>query len=645
MIESADDLESSTGSSPSLAAEFSQANRAQWLELVAEVLNGAPFERLVSKTSDGISIEPLYDADPVAVPVPGRPPARPWRILQRIEHPDPAAAHAQAREDLDNGATGLSFVLADAIGSYGFGVDAEAAALAHVLDGMLPAARWSLDLQSGAAAEALADAIRRAVGEASAAPDDIDLRFGIDPLGALATGRSSGTDVSDAGARLAAVVGRLMTQGFRGPFAVADGRVIHNAGGSEAQELAYALSAALWSLRALESGGLALEDARRLIYFRLAADADQFLTTAKFRAVRRLWARVEQACGLDSRPAFVAAETAWRMMTRCDPAMNIVRATVAVAAAGFGGADAITVLPHTAAVGLPDRSARRLARNTQLVLIEEANLARVSDPAAGSGAIETLTGRLCETAWDIFQEIEKEGGAAAALANRMIQVKVAAVRAVRERAIAHRHDVLVGTTEFADLAEAPIAVLAPMPRADPRSNENEGPLARDASGQDIALPCSRLAEPFEVLRDASNRYAEKTGALPRIFLGRLGQPADFTARATYAADFFAAGGIQALDSGGFLRPGALVSAFSASGAVLACLCSSDALYESDGAAAARGLKAIGVRHVYLAGRPGAREAAYRAAGVDTFIHVGCDVLATLRAAHRLLGISLTGDAT
>ncbi len=235
---------------------------------------------------------------------------------------------------------------------------------------------------------------------------------------------------------------------------MADGRIVHNAGGSEAQELAFALASAVSYLRALEASGIPLDAARGMIYFRLAADADQFLTIAKFRAMRKLWARIEEACGLAPKPAFVAAETAWRMMTRRDPAVNMLRATVAVFSAGLGGADAVTVLPHTMALGLPDRFARRVARNTQLILLEESNLAKVADPAAGSGGIEALTRQLCEAAWSQFQEIETAGGAAAALEQGLIQAKVAAVRAEREKNIARRKDALTGTSEFPNLKEA-----------------------------------------------------------------------------------------------------------------------------------------------------------------------------------------------
>ena len=187
----------------------------------------------------------------------------------------------------------------------------------------------------------------------------------------------------------AALVGELVGLGFRGPFAVADGRIVHNAGGSEAQELAFTLGSAVAYLRALEAGGTPLDAARGMIYFRLAADADQFLTIAKFRALRKLWARVEQACGLAPKRAYVSAETAWRMMTQRDPWVNLLRTTIAVFSAGVGGADAIGALPHTAALGLPDGFARRIARNTQLLLLEESNLAKVSDPVAGSGASKT----------------------------------------------------------------------------------------------------------------------------------------------------------------------------------------------------------------------------------------------------------------
>jgi methylmalonyl-CoA mutase len=258
---------------------------------------------------------------------------------------------------------------------------------------------------------------------------------------------------------LAKIIRDLSNRGFKGPFVLADGRPIHDAGGSEAQELAFALAVAVAYLRALEAGGIPLDTARSALAFRLVADADQFLTVTKFRALRRLWARVEESCGLRHEPTFIAAETAWRTMTRDAPYENILRATIAVFAAGIAGTDAITVLPFTAARGLPDEFARRIARNTQLILLDEANIARVADPVAGTGWAEDLSDQLCRATWTLFQEIEAAGGAAAALEQGLIQKKVAATRTARERALAEGKDMLVGANEFRTSDIADVRVL------------------------------------------------------------------------------------------------------------------------------------------------------------------------------------------
>jgi methylmalonyl-CoA mutase len=613
-------------SDPELSlAEFPPADREAWLKLVAGVLKGSPFERrLVSRTYDGIAIEPLYGRDAAARPIVGRMPGAPWQVLSRIEHPDPAAANAQALVDLENGATGLSLVFAGSIGAFGFGLDARATAVAVLLRDIHLDAGIALDIQADGQPENIASAVTAVVAARGIAPAAVDIRFGFDPIGIIATGGHAPSWTADH-LRVARQIRALAGQGYHGPFAVADGRAVHNAGGSEAQELAYVIAVALAYLRALEESGAPLAEARRMIYFRLAADADQFLTTAKFRALRALWARVEQACGLSPRPAFVAAQTAWRMMTKRDPYVNMLRTTMAVVAAGLGGADAITVLPHTTAIGLPDGFARRIARNTQLILLEESNLAKVADPAAGAGGFESLTRALCEKAWGLFQEIEKTGGIDRALAQGLVQAKVAAVRAEREKAVARRKDALTGTSEFPDIAEPPAAVLEPGPAPPPRTTAG------------TALPSHRLAEPFEVLRDAADR-AVAAGTPPRVFLANLGTPADFTARTTYAKNFFEAGGIAAVTNDGFASLDDMVAAFKASGAALACLCSSDEVYAQDAETAAKALHDAGAKHIYLAGRPGEREAALTAAGIGSFIFVGTDVLATLKAAHEVMGI-------
>ena len=396
-----------------LAAEFPPASREDWLKLVRAALKDRPYEKLIAHTYDGLAIEPLYARAAKAQPIAAR--SGPWQVMSRVDHPDPAAANAEALHELENGANGLVLVCAGSLNANGYGIDGSAETLNRVLDGVYLDAGVTIDFNVSPATRNIVRHFAALVRSRKIAPASVDMRGSINPIGGMAAAGGSDKPWRELAPHFAGLVGELAGDGFRGPFAVADGRIIHNAGGSEAQELAFVIASAVSYLRALEASGIALDQARRMIYFRLAADADQLLTIAKFRALRKLWARVEQACGLAPQPAFIAAETAWRMMTKRDPWVNMLRTTIAAFSAGLGGADAITVLPFTAALGLPDRFARRIARNAQLLLLEESNLARVADPAAGSGGIEALTEQLCGAAWTLFQEIESAGGAAEAL--------------------------------------------------------------------------------------------------------------------------------------------------------------------------------------------------------------------------------------
>ena len=627
-----------------LAGDFAPATYEDWRKLVDGALKGAPFERLVGKTYDGLQIEPIYRRAHDATPIAGRAAAAPWQIMQRIDHPDAAQANAQALHDLENGANGLTLVFAGANGARGFGMEASAETIEKVLGGVFLDAGISIELnigpQSRMAAVHLAEFIKRQ----NIDPAKCAIRFGLDPIGACAVWGSSAYNWWEITPAVTGAIKHLAAMGFKGPFAVADGRVIHDAGGSEVQELAYVLSVGVAYLRALEGADLTLDAARNMIYARLSADADQFLTIAKFRALRLLWARIEQSCGLAPNPLFIAAETAWRMLTQRDPYVNMLRATMATFSAAVGGASSINVLPHTQALGLPDPFARRVARNTQLVLLEESSLAKVSDPAAGSGGIEALTRKLCDAAWAQFQDIEKAGGAFAALGNNVIQPKVAATRAARQASIAKRREVLTGASEFPNLHEARAPVLKATPvEASPYGKSK----IKFAAMQPI-----RLAAPFEALRDKSDHIFARTGKRPKIFLANLGTAADFTARATFAKSFFETGGIEAIDflafpldhskvallptaSGGRDQDAAaLAAAFQASSAALACLCSSDKVYAEQAAAAAKALQAAGAKHIYLAGRPDEQEAVLREAGVQDFIFAGDDALAILGEAYQ-----------
>lgn len=613
-----------------LAAEFPPTTEADWRKLVEAALKGASFDkRLVSKTYDGLRIEPLYTRAVGAKPVIGRAPGAPWTLMQRVDHPDPSAANEQALQDLENGATGLTLVTAGSVSANGYGLDASPATLARVLQDVKLDAGITIDFNLSPATRAAVQHFAALVQSRKLPPAAVDLRASINPVGGFAATGKSPQAWSAISKGFASLIRELASQGFRGPFAVADGRIIHNAGGSEAQELSFVIASAVEYLRALETSGLPLDAARNMIYFRLSADTDEFLTIAKFRALRKLWARIEEACALAPKPAYVAAETAWRMMTRRDPYVNMLRTTIAITAAGVGGADSIVALPHTAALGLPDAFARRVARNSQLILLEESNLARAVDPAAGSGAIEDLTQKLCSAAWTLFQEIESAGGAWAALEARLIQTKVAAVRAERQQAVARRKDALTGTSDYPNLDEAPAAVLGVAPVTPPK--EAATTLTTDA------LPRIRLAEPFEALRDASDRVLAKSGARPKVFLANLGMLPDFTARATFAKNFYEAGGIEAVTNDGFKNRTEMIAAYKASDARLACLCSADKIYADEAPEAAKALTSAGAI-VHLAGRPGENEKNWRQAGVKDFIYMGCDALSTLQSAHDILGI-------
>ncbi len=501
----------------SLTADFPPATEQDWRKLVEAVLKGTPFERLLGRTADDLAIAPLSARRTDARPVAGRPGAAAWEVMARIDHPDPAVANEIALRELENGANGLALVFAGSRGDHGFGLPANEAALARVLEGV--------DLTAGIAIEADVSPQAVAVIDAALARGNpLSPAGGQSPPGPRSTIRAGRSPVPRRGRganlrRTLPAASPLWTGlAFVAHFAAADGRVIHNAGGSEAQELAFALAVAVAYLRALEGEGVALEAAARMIFFRLSADADQFLTIAKFRALRKLWARVETACGLAAGAGFVSAETAWRMMARRDPHVNILRATIAAVAAALGGADAITVLPFTAAA----RSARPVCPPHRAQ--HPVRPARRSPSREGRRSGRGLRrGRGFDRSalprgWALFQEIEAAGGAAAALESGLIQQKVAAVRAKRAAAIARRQDALTGASIFPDLGETDAPVDAPSPPP------------KDAAARPLAP--LRLAEPFEALRDASDRVLADTGARPKIFLANLGTPAEFTARAT-----------------------------------------------------------------------------------------------------------------
>jgi methylmalonyl-CoA mutase len=603
-----------------LVAEFAAPTEQAWLTLVEKVLKGAEFEkRLVSRTADGLLVQPLYTRqsapERAAVGRTGWFPGG-WDVRQRHMEADPRAANAAILEDLAGGGTSVLLQI-QAPGQEGLSYGAEA--LSEALKGVfLNACTIALDARENTldAAGSLLEIWR----EQNVSENDRRGAFNYDPLGVLA---KTGTLYypPDRSLEIAAKLAADTRSMAHVTALLADGRPYHEAGASEAQELAAMLATLVAYLRACEATGLRPRMAFDQIAIGLAADADLFLTMAKLRSARRLIARVAEACsaGSAAEKLQLTASTSERMMTKRDPWVNMLRTTVACAGAAFGGAEAITVLPFTWALGKPDAFARRIARNTHLVLQEESAAARVIDPGHGSWYVEALTDQLARTAWELFQTIEAKGGMARALESGFIQDEVGKVADARARDIAHGRVELTGVSAFPQLGDDGVKV-------EPRAPAD--PIVKGGVSVRPLTP-RRLAEPFEALRDASDEQLKRTGKRPQVFLACLGGLAVHSTRATWIKNFLAAGGIEAIVSEPLHNSTDAGQAFASSGAQVACICSSDKVSAELGDATAGVLKQAGARQLLLAGRPKEQEAALKSAGVDVFVFAGCDAVATL----------------
>lgn len=614
----------------SLGAEFPAASRDEWVAAAEKVLKGKSIDSLRTVTYDDIVIEPLYTADEALDPgLPGQAPyvrhTQPlgttpdgWDVRQRFAHPDPAVNNAAILDGLGRGVTSLLVRVDDA------------ADLARMLEGvMLHLAPVALD--AAHATEHSARALVSLWQEAGIAPAEARGAFRMDPLGLLATSGALRSDLAHSYEHLLGVVN--MTAGlFPGVTSIAVDATVHaDAGASEADELAYSIASAVEYLRVLVDGGLSIDQACAQIEFTYSATADQFSTIAKLRAARRLWARVAEASGasVTAQAQRQHAVTSASMLTKSDPWVNALRTTIACLAAGVGGADVVTVAPLDGAVGVADDLALRMARNTQMLLLEESGLGHVVDPAGGAWYVESLTDQLAQTAWTRFQSIETAGGMGAHLLSGAVHQRVAEVVEIRERDAATRTAPITGVSEFPDLDEQPLDRVAEAPR----------PAVENPKAEVAPLAVYRPAATYEALRDAARGRDDA-----KIFLANLGPLAVHTARTSWATNFFATGGIRAHEAGSFATAEEAAAAFAQSGCQVAVLCSSDKVYADLAEPAAKALKDAGATQVFLAGNPGDKKLSYVGAGIDGFVHVGVDAPAIVASVHRQLGIDEGSDA-
>ena len=697
--------------------EFSSPSYEEWRGEVDKALKGAPFDKkMTNKTYEGITLQPVYtrrDWPQLGDPS-GFPGAMPftrgqsaagnrvadWQVRQVVTYPEPKDANEIILRDLQRGVTALTLRF-DQAARDGLDADSRGAEAVVAKDGIAAYSVDDLDLlltevhldlvpmtlQAGAQFLPAAACLMALWNRRGIANEQALGSFNADPLGTLAATGRLPVSVD----RALAAVGELAVHtAATYPHVAAvgvDTSPYHNAGSDEAYDLAAGMATAVAYLRAMTDAGLGIDAACQQIYFTLPVGCDQFLSIAKVRAARKLWARVAEACGAseEARAMRLNVVSAMRMMTRCDPWVNILRTTVACFAGAVGGADSVTVLPYDVAFGETDELGRRLARNTQIILAEESNLAKVIDPGGGSWYVESRTDELARAAWAAFQGIERAGGMAASLADGSVAAAIAASYANREKNLATRKDPLTGVSEFPNIAETlpdheqpdPVAItkIAKERLSTTRATGKAEPLlsALNGSGNVAALvdaaaagasigqmaralaatsastsastgasidplPSHRFSEPFEALRDAADRHLAKTGKRPAIFLANLGPIAQHTARASFAKNFFEVGGIEGLTNTGFADVDACVQAYKESGTQAAVICSADAIYSEMVPGLAPALKQAGCQYLFLAGHPGDKRDLYTDAGVDDFIFLGADVLATTQTTLRQLGV-------
>jgi methylmalonyl-CoA mutase len=605
-----------TSESLALAADFPAADRSEWRTLVSAVLAKSrvaegtdPEQALSSETYDGIEIKPLYtrdDAHSVAVDgVPGHPPfvraSTPeaavrtgWDVRQRHADPDPARTNAAALDDLSNGATSLWLVL----GAGGLAVEDLPAALEGVYLDLAPIA-----LDAGGETRQAAEALLAVTSDRGLAADEVRGTLGADPIGWRArTGADADLSMLGELAQLASAHPNLHV-------ATVDGSIYHDAGASDAVEIAAATAVGVAYLRTLVDAGISVDHALARLDFRFAINADQFLSIAKLRAARRVWDRIVELSGAsaDRRGQWQHATTSAAMMSRRDPWVNMLRTTIACFAAAVGGADAITVLPFDSAIGLSDAFARRIARNTQSVLHDESSLARVIDSAGGSWYIESLTDQLADKAWTTFTAIERAGGALAALDDGTFDTVIATARNARLDDIAHRRAPLTGVSEFAFVAEPPVTRL-------------KAPAAPSGG----PLTAHRYAEPFEQFRDRA-----EAGQRPRVFIAALGPLSAHSARLGFASNLLQAGGIEPVVGTGTLDE--IVAAFRESETPVVVICSSDKTYADSAEPTAAALREAGADYIWLAGK-----GTYP--GIDGYLYAGVNAIDVLSTTFDKLGV-------
>jgi methylmalonyl-CoA mutase len=649
---------------PIFTDSFPRQGLAEWEAAASRSLGPRSLRSLSVEPHDGLRLKPLYTKhDTGGEMMPGVTRAEStWEACCPIDLRAPEAAIQETMAAVARGARSFWLSVDRRSSSW---ARLSASAVVEVLEATGGAPVY---LDARAVSPALAALLAAAARRRGASLADLQGGFDFDPLGSLAGDGNLQWNL-EACFELMTEMVRWTEAHATNLRAVAVSTMPYaKAGAGAVQELAIALATAAEYLRRAEHGGVPPDVLCRRLRLIMPVGRDLFTEICKLRAVRMVWARLAEACGLleIDRRLPVHAITSPTCLTTRDPWTNLLRSTTHCYAAVIGGADVVTVLPFDSALGRPDDLARRLALNTHNILREESRLDQVDDPAHGSYLFERLSHDLASAAWERFQRIEAAGGMAVHLRTGAIARELGETLSRKRRAIATRRDLITGVSSYPDLAEPRLCRQRESRGARPLPDEQSTAVRRalgssiasfdeavDAASQGVsarnllelfpghdepeqmtALPCDRDAAPFERLRDASDRQLERTGTRPHVFLAAVGPASDHRRATGEVTRVLAAGGISTIRGEALEEVADAATAFEASGSSSAVICGSADLVGT----VARELKARGALRVLAAGPPGDHEEAWRGAGVDGFIHEGTDILILLADLHEIEGV-------
>ncbi|MBS6468782.1 methylmalonyl-CoA mutase small subunit [Phocaeicola barnesiae] len=611
-----------------LFSDFPPVSTQEWMDKIQVDLKGADYEKkLVWKTNEGFKVKPFYRQEDLeglktTDGLPGQYPYlrgikkddNTWFIRQDIRVDDPAEANAKALDILNKG-----------IDSLGFHVPAKALDADFIRTLLKDICCECIELNFTTCQRhtlQLAELLVAYFKEKGYDPEKIQGSVNFDPISKML---QKGKDLSGIVAKGAELV-KVLAPFPKFRCIAVNSLKLNNAGAYIYQELGYALAWGNYYLNALVEAGIPVDLAARKIKFNFGISSNYFMEIAKFRAARMLWADIVKAYGPTEECAcrMVAhAETSTFNLTLFDAHVNLLRTQTEAMSAAIAGVNSITVTPFDKVYETPNEFSERIARNQQLLLKEEAHLNRIVDAAGGSYYIENLTVAIAQQAWNLFLETEDAGGMLAAIQQGTVQDTVNASNKARHEAVSKRKEILLGTNQYPNFSERAEGKMPVSCCCGCGGHENEAAFA--------SLNTDRAASEFEALR----LQTEHSGKRPKAFMLTIGNLAMRQARAQFSCNFLACAGYEVIDNLGFATVEEGAEAALKAQADIVVICSSDDEYAQYAVPAYELLKDKVL--FIVAGAPACMEE-LKAAGIENFIHVRCNVLETLKSYNEKLGI-------